>query len=346
MVPRVISILCVDADPDSPEHGGFRYDYPDNLKWKWLPELTDKLGLLRKEVSQKHAIPLRFSWFARADSQIKKIYGDPGWNLKQFRGMWDDLSKAGDELAWHPHSWRWSDSARCWYNETADSEYMLESFSTGFNAFTEVIGREPAACRTGINFHNNRTMAYLEELGVKVDLSCHPGTTISYVKANVGGRIKEGSDWNKSPTSPFHPSRNDYQRPSEGADALRLLEIPMTVYRRTPTSIRYWINLSPIRDINGLTIVRPAVRGWFLPSVWGDRVRFRTALEDVFERAKTQGCAHYASYMHSDDIDDATYQQLANNIEHMITKARASQIELEFVTATEANDILRENMKR
>ena len=175
MGARIIVILCVDADPDRPEYGGMRYDCRDKLTWRKLAELFDKIAALRESVLARFGVKLRVTWFIRADSQIREVYGDAGWSIKEFGDMWRDLSRTGNELAWHPHAWRWSDTAKCWYNEIVDTEYILESFDVGFRAFQEGLGRSPGSCRVGVSFHQNVTMAKLDSLGVKVDLSANPG---------------------------------------------------------------------------------------------------------------------------------------------------------------------------
>jgi hypothetical protein len=337
--PRVIVILCVDADPDRPEHGGMRYDCPDRLTWEYLPKLVSKIGVLREDMSKRGA-SLRLTWFIRADLQIRAIYGDAGWSVRQFENMWRDVSEAGDELAWHPHAWRWSDSRKCWYNETRDTNYIIASYEAGFEAFTRVLGFPPAASRAGINFHNDHSIAKLDEMGIKTDLSGHSGLAQYYTKRKVGNPIREGFDWSRAPIEPYHPSTDDYQRNSGSDKALKILEIPITIWRRSPNQFDYWRNLLPVRIRGGMRSVRPALRGWFIPNVWGDPFRFELGLQEVLDRAKSREKAHYASYMHPDDVSDANYQNFAQNLEYMIRTAERSNIDLEFATASQAREIL------
>lgn len=332
----IIAILCVDADPDRPEYGGVRYDCRDKLSWRQLPELASKIATLRKSLLEKFGVRLRVTWFIRADQQIKEIHGDAGWSIREFGDIWKDLSRAGDELAWHPHAWRWSDIRKCWYNETVDANYIVESYKAGFDAFREALRFSPAASRAGINFHNNRSMAELDALGVKLDLSAHPGLSLHYADPDLGDPIEEGFDWTRTPVEPYRPSRDDFQRPSEIGNSLKILEIPMTVWRRSPDSLDYWKGLLPVKIHNGFAAVRPAVKGWFIPNVWGDPFRFQLGLKDVFLRAESRVRTHYASYMHPDDISKTHYQRLTQNLEYMITAATAGDIELQFATATEA----------
>lgn len=331
----IIAILCVDADPDRPEYGGMRYDCRGKLTWKKLPELADKVTALRESILERFGVKLRVTWFIRSDSQISEIHGDAGWSIKEFWDMWKGLSRAGDELAWHPHAWRWSDVTRCWYNEIADTAYILDSYDVGFRAFREGLGHSPASCRVGINFHNNDTMAKLDALGVKVDLSGHPSLKLYYARPEVGGPVQEGFDWSRTAPEPYHPAKDDYQRPSENG-SLNILEVPITTWRKTPSSFDFWKGLLPLKTHGGVGYARPALKGWFIPSVWGVHHRFRLGISDVLRRAKKGGIAHYASSMHPDDISNANYLRLRGNLEYLIRIAEENHIDLEFASATQA----------
>ena len=337
MRPRIVAILCVDADPDRPEHGGARYDCPDKLIWRQLPELASKITSLRKDVLQRFGVKLRVTWFIRADSQIRQIHGDAAWCCREFRDLWNDLAQAGDELAWHPHAWRWSNPSRCWYNETVDTGYILESYDLGFEAFGTEFGRSPAASRVGINFHNDATMVKLDELGVKVDLSGYPGLRLYYGRPEVGSPIPEGFDWRRTLPEAYHPARDDYQRPAEDG-SLSILEIPITTWRRTPSSFDFWKGLLPLKIYDGAGYVRPAFKGWFIPNVWGAPNRFRLGISQVLSRAKRKGIAHYASSMHPDDISEANFLKLRGNLEYLIKATKEEAVNLSIATASQARE--------
>jgi len=335
MSGHIIAILCIDADPDRPEYGGTRYDCRDKLSWRQLPELATKIATLRESLFERFGVRLRLTWFIRADSQIKDIHGNAMWIIKEFEGMWKELSRGGDELAWHPHAWRWSDAKKCWYNETVDTEYILESFDVGFQAFREALGRSPASSRVGINFHNNATMGKLDSLGVKADLSGHPGLKLSYARPEVGGRVEEGFDWSRTEPEPYHPARDDYQRPSKDR-SLNILEIPITTWHKAPNTFDFWKGMLPIRLHGGVGYVRPAVKGWFIPSAWGISHRFELGITEVLRRANKSGIAYYASSMHPDDISDVNYPRLRSNLEYMIRVTKEQNISLDFASATQA----------
>jgi len=333
---RLVFIICVDADPDRPRSGGVRYDCPDRLTWDHLPKLVSRFHALRKDLFDKSSVHLCVTWFARADLQIKRIYGSAGWALKEFEALWKQVIDGGDELAWHPHSWRWNRELQCWYSEMNDMEYIRKNYDVGFEAFKQGWGSQPFACRAGINFHSNYSVAKLDELGIKTDLSAHPGLKLFYSAPKWGCPIQEGFDWTRAPNEPYHPSRDDYQSPSQDDERLELLEIPVTVWRKQFGSLSHLMGLVPFRNFK---ITRPAFKGWFLPNVWGNQFRFEQGIKEALRRAMTQGIAHYSSYLHPDDVTD--FRVLSSNLENAIKLARENSVELDFSTAKQAYDLLK-----
>ena len=158
-----------------------------------------------------------------------------------------------------------------------------------------------------------------------------------YARPEVGGAVEEGFDWSRTSPEPYHPARDDYQRPSEN-ESLNILEIPITTWRRTPNSFEFWKGLLPIKMHGGVGYVRPIVKGWFIPSVWGIPHRFELGFSEVLGRAKKSGIAHYASVMHPDDISDVNYLRVRRNLEQMIRMTQKNEVDLEFVSATQARE--------
>jgi hypothetical protein len=333
---RLLFLICIDADPDRPEHGGERYDCPDRLGWKKLPELVSKFSELRQNIANRWNAELRFNWFLRSDLQIKMIHGDAASSLRKLEPLWKTLREQGDELGWHPHAWRWSDARGCWYNEITDFEFISKSLEIGFEGFKDAIGVSPESCRAGISFHNNDTMAKLDDLGVKTDLSANPGLRLFYARPAAGNPIMEGSDWGMTGVEPYYPSRSDYQRPaSSGEIPLKLLEIPLTTWRKTLRSFSFWKGLMPIQ-ISKLRFRRPIAKGWFVPSLWTDPSRFELAFDEVLRRSFVKGIAHFATSLHPDDVDEGNYRRVTASLDYALTKARDRGVNLEFVTAKQA----------
>ena len=223
--PRLV-IAC-DCDPDRPAYGGRPYDSREPMTWRGvsegLPRLLDALDAVEAETGQR----LNFTWCVRSDLQMSEVHGHAAWAYLEHAELWSRLEERGDELAWHPHLWRWSDSAHCWRQEMQDEEWIVSCLRTGHRALSDALGHPVTTCRMGWEFHNNLTLRTLEELGVVVDISAVPG----YRCAGVGGRgsdFHRCNDWSITPTAPYCPSAADYRRPvCPGEKELHLVEIPL-----------------------------------------------------------------------------------------------------------------------
>jgi len=217
--PFRIALAC-DVDPEPPIGPGPRIKETDG-DWRGvtnlLPRLLDHLDRLESRTGRH----LPIGWFFRADTQMAELHGDAAWALKEVEPLVDRLKARGDEIAWHPHFWRWSEERRTWHQEWSDEDWMVECLRTGFLAFREVAGHIPSA-RMGWGCHTSATMSALDALGIRRDLSAVPGMYCSGL--DRGGAVMNVYDWRGTPDQPYHPSRDDYRVPGERA--LRLLEIP------------------------------------------------------------------------------------------------------------------------
>jgi len=175
-------------------------------------------------------------------------------------------------------------------------------------------------------------------LGIKTDLSAHPGLKLFYSEEKWGCPIREGFDWTRTPDEAYHPSRDDYQSPSSDGVGLGVLEIPVTIWRKKFGSVAHLKGLVPVRDFR---VVRPSFKGWFLPNVWGDPFRFEQGIKQVMRQAVTEGTAHYLSYLHPDDVTDSDFPILSSNIKNTIKFAQQNSVELHFSTARQAYDLLK-----
>jgi len=225
---RVV-ILC-DVDPDGTAYGGPGYDTRGPLKWEGLahgiPLLVERLS----EIEQATGRKINITWCVRSDLQMQEIYGDAAWPYRAFRDMWEEIEKRGDEIAWHPHLWRWSDEHRCWYQETRDEEWIEECLTTGYRALCEATGRRIRVSRMGWEFHNEFTIRVLDGIGVEKDFSAVPEYR-SEGDSSDGTIFHKRADWRGTPMHPYHPSKVDYRRPKlDGEDELQILEIPLWNY--------------------------------------------------------------------------------------------------------------------
>ena len=115
-------VLAVDVEPE-PGGGTWRDPRPWRGFERWLevvPRLRDRLESLT------HA-PVHFAWYVRCDPQIADIYGDAAWAADTYARGFDALRAAGDELAIHPHAWRWDDKAAHWVHDNASPAWCGSS---------------------------------------------------------------------------------------------------------------------------------------------------------------------------------------------------------------------------
>lgn len=204
MRPELTLILTVDVGPadaviDHRHENGGDWDRTG----AGIAVLCDALDAVADELGQRVAT----TWFVRADAFVASQFGEPLAMAHRFVEQLRSRLDAGDELGWMPQVYA-STSHTIDY---ADLEATHRAFAEAFGA--------PASVRMGGLFHDDRTMALLDAIGVRFDSSALPGRE----KSDRGWRI----DWRGTPATPYHPDRGDYRRP--GPDPLRLLELPLSM---------------------------------------------------------------------------------------------------------------------
>ncbi|UCG69720.1 MAG: hypothetical protein JSV09_01470 [Thermoplasmata archaeon] len=220
-------IICVDVDPDGLNMPGVKFNQKNaNLSWRGLKEKIPKAVEILNSVKDSENNSANISWFIRCDEQLKELYGDHGWLFKNFDYLWKALKERGDELAWHPHFWKWNESKGSWNQEIQDIDWMLRCLENGFKSFQNWSGETPSV-RLGWAYHNNHTMIKLDELGVRTELSAVPG--LKSEGKYLSNIFCDCHDWSITTDSPYFPSKEDYR--TTGEDKLRILEIPTTVSR-------------------------------------------------------------------------------------------------------------------
>ncbi len=198
--------------------------------------IEDAVFLILKElrgIGDSFGEEIKFTWFVRADSQLKTIYGGATYLLERYNSLWKDLKSGGDEIGWHPHIYR-LDGGK-WKLERRD-DYLEKNLVESYEAVIKYFNITSA--RVGESFHSNRSMNVLDKLGIKVDSTALPDR-----KRNDNERF---FNWIGTPEHPYHPSKNDYRTP--GADELSILEVPMSTIRMKTsydvTPLNRYLNLS------------------------------------------------------------------------------------------------------
>ena len=214
--------VVVDVDPDWRIAGTSGTAYVGNLQWEGLrrgiPELLHRL----EGFCDSQGTPIRFTWMLRSDNQMATVYGEPAHIADEFADFWASRVQAGDEIGWHPHTWRYSKAEQLWYQERSDEDWIRDCLVNGFQSLSR---RFPVrVSKAGWTYHDNQTMRIVSDLGVKVDVSAIPG--MSYRAVIPGTSLPLGEyDWSRSPQEPYHPRTDDYQLPGNGS-ALPILEVP------------------------------------------------------------------------------------------------------------------------
>jgi hypothetical protein len=198
-------LFTIDVDND-----GVEADERTALTWKSvgliprLKELFDQLGL-------------RLTWFVRADNQLRDVYGSAGYLLLEHAGLWSEMERSGDELAWHPHLYEWCEASRLYVADRDEQSCARKLMET--RAELLAAGFAHSSVRIGEAFHGNALMRTLDELGLEVDSTAIPG--------RVRRDESRAFDWGPTPNAPYRPSASDFRVPGAG-DSLRILEVPMT----------------------------------------------------------------------------------------------------------------------
>jgi hypothetical protein len=223
----VYIVLSCDTDPD---RQGFLDGVPSpskGLAWRGMTEGIPAAKTFLRDVRDSRGREPVFTWLLRVDDQVRRMQGDYAWVMQNHDTLLRSLQESGDELGWHPHFWR-RESERdgaTWFQEVEDVDWQVQMMHEANRAMAQSWVGKPQSVRMGWAYHNNRTFAALDELGVAVDCSALPGYRT--FRGRPPTRGENNFDWRSSPRRPFRPSRNDYRRPpAPGEDAFRVLEVP------------------------------------------------------------------------------------------------------------------------
>jgi len=284
------------------------YDCPDRLTWVGVEEGIPRfVQALEEQAQVRGEARPRITWCVRSDLQMERVYGDCAWPFRRFEAMWRELEAAGDDIAWHPHLWRWSEDHNCWYQETEDADWIERCLRAGYATICEACGRKLRTCRMGWEYHSDLTMGIIDELGIEVDLSATPGRRRHAVGDR--GSMRHGElDWSITGAEPYHPSRADYRRPPrDGEAALSVLEVPRTTARSAIWGVgrALWGVANALRrgDLGAMARMSD-VRGYVhAPPLTAHPRAFRPLLRHWSRHASTNGSpAAFVTCFHADEL--------------------------------------------
>src|ERR1051325_8054506 len=203
---KIPVITCIDVEPDE-------RSIAPNLQKDWTGfELTyEFFNQLRQRLEEATGSPAHFSWFFRMDPQIEHTYGTAAWVVRRYASLVEKIKSAGDALGLHIHAWRWDETLCKWILDLADQRWLNHCVQLGFESFRSSLNQPCLYFRLGDHWMNHSTLALVDKLGARFDLTLEPGQKDSQVKEFFTGSFL---DCSQLPQYPYHPSKSDFRRPS------------------------------------------------------------------------------------------------------------------------------------
>lgn len=225
-------LLCFDVEPD-----GFFIDPSRRDPWAGFEATFAFIEALRPRWTDLTGVQARVSWFMRLDPQIARTYGRAEWVLRHYEREFTRLEYQGDELAVHPHAYRWQEARGAWTLDYADQDWIAHCVESSCDAYTRVIGRPCRSIRMGDGWMNQETARLIASLGFAHDLTVEPGRLpgpLHHAADRVAGMLP---DTRQVPTHPYRPAADNYQQ----ADPARTSGpwiIPMSTAHVRPRLLR------------------------------------------------------------------------------------------------------------
>ncbi len=343
MIRTLYVLIGADCDPDRPSFGGTGLaQRSQSMIWKGVTEGI--VNFLEAREKAKNLSP-KITWNIRSDDQIEQVYGRAGWAAAEFFPLWEKLKKLGDEIAWHPHLWRWNEIGGRWFQEVHDPPWMEECLEKGAAGFQEVFGGGPKTVHSGWCFQDNTTMRTLARLGVRVDYSALPGMRSIGVPRKSGSSADNIFDWSVTPSAPYFPSQGDYRiPPAPGRRALPVLEIPEHTVRSLPLwALSLFAEMKKSTWTGRLRLLsRSSFQRSFVPIDMHPRL-FSAALDGEFQGDDEK--KFFATHLHPDEFLPAgsplyRIDFLFANLRTLAERTARAGAAIRFVTASEAAEIV------
>ena len=331
---EVIVIICCDTEPDQPQNGGLDYNvHFGKHTWGGIEKGIPGAREIAQSIEDDEGNNAKITWFLRSDEQIKELYGDPAWMVRNFMDIWKDCVSRGDEIGWHPHLWRWNERIKSWYPELENKEWIENCMEEGYQKFPKEF--KLVSSRMCWNFHNNITMNKMDGLGLKVDITAMPGQ--KSIKSSYESADSVYYDWEITKEKTYFPSRSDYRREAGiNERSLDILEIPLTNYEISlPWQIKRILK----------RLLRPD-RGYPLgkknpAKIVSHPSFFKQAVIKKFSESKNNNStAFLVSYFHADEYIGKEYAASAlnskNNLNSISEASKKYGVPFRFLTSKEA----------
>ncbi len=344
--PILDVVIGCDCDPDRPGYDGARHDTQAAPKWRGVRDGVARLREIADGVLDDFGNPVRITWCIRSDLQMREIYGDCAWPAERFAALWRDLESAGDELAWHPHVWRWDDSAGCWYQEIEDADWIAECLEAGYGDLSRHLEHPPVTSRMGWEFHNNATMDAVRGLGIRADFSAIPGRHTPGCPDRWGSRFNCHVDWRGTPQEAYQPAKTDYRVPADGPEAEDLWELPMSVLHSRFFKVARVARkvcrgrIRALRELGNCLTRRDSAAGGNKVYITMPPAFFSRLVAARIRRARERGNASLITALHPDEMCvtgrgiTTLYhpRHLRDNLIGLVRRAHRSGVRVRFTT--------------
>ncbi len=335
-VRTVYVVISCDVDPD--RRRLLDCGSPGKLTWRGVTEGIPAVKNVVRGLTDSTGREPVFTWFLRADEQIRQLQGEYWWFVRSHPSLLRSLQDSGDELGWHPHFWRRDTENGAWFQEVEDLDWQVDMLHNAHRDHATCLPGALRSVRMGWSYHNNSTYGALEALGIAVDLSAIPGLrTFTRQPPPRGGNF---FDWHPTPRAPYWPSQADYRRPAQGGEgSRRLLEVPSFV-----STARVWAlagGLQLGRKTGDVAQLWYAVRRpTYCINVTGRPVFFAPLVAQLRRllRRREDGPFVFETHFHADELvpnRSALYnlESVRTNIEALLRACREMDTPVEFVTA-------------
>lgn len=342
--PRKLYIVIgCDTDPD---RAGFVDGASSGtLSWRGMlegiPRLRESVDSVVDSVGQAPV----FTWLLRVDEQVRRTLGEYGSVLRTHRPFLESLESSGDELGWHPHFWRFDEKKGVWFQEAVDIPWQIDMLRAAHRDYMSVFPGRAKSVRMGWDYHNDRTLQTLDDLGVVVDFSAIPG--LRTWREGTAPKGENLFDWYATPRRPYTPSRSDYRRPASGGEtAGRLLEAPNFV-----SSSMAWGVVSGLQFARKTGDPRQLWQAIRRPTYWisiTGRPRLFAPLCGELRSSLRRGDARpifFITYFHPDELlpnRSSLYslESVRDNLQSLLLVCREANVKTKFIAASKIPGVM------
>lgn len=271
---KIPIVICIDVEPD--ERAIERNVAKD---WEGFETTFEFYEKLRPRLEDATDFPVHFSWFLRMDPQIADTYGSPNWAVTRYRKMFERLEATGDDIGLHTHAWRWDAKLCEWVADMGDQEWVNHCVQMSFSAFEQSFRRTCQSFRFGDHWMNDATLALVERLGARFDLTVEPGRKKLYIPDRYTG---SPPDYSQAPRQPYRPSKLNFTEC--GVEQKReLWAVPLSTCDADQVS--EFLSENPKGHRNSYT---ERLRAWAL------RKRFRAGYQGFLDRVDAEAIRGWA----------------------------------------------------